>query len=125
RNGFMLWLTQRSLSETTTAMLSSIMNADESAIISASDTTNSAEADTFGGGDQLSSRTPISGSAIPATTIISVARGSARDVMNAAARAYQYAYASTGRKRSYMTTPVRIATAISGSAPHGISASKP
>ena len=57
--------------------------------------------------------------------IINADRGAAREVMNAAARAYQYQYASTGRSRSYITTPVRIASAISGSAPHGINVSSP
>src|SRR5690349_5956743 len=121
-NGPSKLFTPRSLSVAATVTLSSITIADESATTSESDTTNSPAAANDGGGRSDQASSPNSGNNTPASSTMSAARGSAREVIHPAARAYQSPYVSTGRSRSKAIDPESTASAISGSHDHPASA---
>jgi hypothetical protein len=81
-------LTPRSFSVTTTAILRIITTAEARATTSASDMANSAAWASVGGSFHDHSPSPNTGRIIPARRNISAARGTAREVIHAAARAY-------------------------------------
>src|SRR5687767_5789604 len=97
----------------------SVPTALDNATTSTIDSANSEAALTPAGAESPHSPRPTSGISSPAVMIIGTARSSGVAVRRAALRAYQNAYESTGRRRSYATSPDRIMRAISGSTDHG------
>ncbi len=102
--------------------LTNITIALDSSTVTVIAPTNSTADSGVAGNLSRQSPIPSTGTIKQANANIIKARGTARAIIHAIARAYQKKYVSSGRRRSYAILPLATICAISGSASHGSSA---